>query len=457
LKTWALFMQIKNISFDVWLKNHEDCHKDKWLRQLYPWNLFNLTDYSEDNVGQCQKIAFENVDYFVTLKSRVIGKNNRFNYLFEVKPDRTKSYNEWENRIWDNEFVLVATQELDFITVFSKREDPTNQMVKYFKNRNFKKLSQYRNQDVSSFLFRTTISLIAEATFGDLEDYREFAWIPNGIRQLTIPPQFQSHVPSVQPFLSHDRNIWISYAFYEDKAHRIALYNANQCKELIVVYCSPVLTEHHRCCLPNVKVVSLTRFLQLSSEKVLKEYLNHVRYLQNHLLFDRIVCPDDSEEEKLFSRIQKSTQEIAIYASHIKEAKAGLEIDPITNTDAAYFFACANLFNAALNRKSYFEGKEIPKEAYSFKQVIKLNIEKLVKKPINDIEIFVDLDLDIIYVKALGLIFSFHNIPHSQVILEYAQSASNKRINWTGLKLQPISPLVLAWARTKLTSSLNLD
>ena len=94
----------------------------------------------------------------------------------------------------------------------------------------------------------------------------------------------------------------------------------------------------------------------------MKEYLNHVRYLQNHLLFDRIVCPDESAEEKFF-RIQKTTQEITIFASHIKEAKAGLEIDPITNADAVYFFACANLFSAALNRKSHFEGKGIPKVA----------------------------------------------------------------------------------------------
>ena len=450
-------MQVKNVSFDVWLENHDKDHKDKWLRQLYPWKLFNLIDYSEGSIGQYQKIAFENVDYFVTLKSRFIGKNERFNYLFEVKPDRTKRYNEWENRIWDNEFVLVATQELDFVTVFSKREDPTNQMIKYFKNRNFKKLSQFRNQEIAAFLFRTLISPIAEATFGKLEDYREFVWIPNGIRRLTIPPQFQSNVLSVQPFLSHDRDIWISYAFYEDKAHRIALYNANQCEELIVVYCSSVLTKHHRCCLPHVKVVSLIRFLQLASESVLKEYLNHVRYLQNHLLFGRIVCPDASEEERLFNRIQQTTQEIPIFASHIKEAKAGLEIDPTTNTDAVYFFACANLFSAALNRKILFEGKEIPRVAYSFKQIVKLNIEKLVKKPINDIEIFVDLGLDMIYVKASGLIFSFHSISHSHIILEYAKSALNKPIEWTGLKLQPISPLVLDWARTRLMSSLNQD
>lgn len=451
-------MQFKNISFEVWLENHDEAHKDKWFRQLYPWKLFNLIDYSEESIGQCQRIAFENVDYFVTLKSRVIGKNNRFNYLFEVKPDRTKRYNEWENRVWANEFVLVATQEFDFITVFSKKEDPTNQMVKYFKNRNFRKLSQFRNQEVSSFLFRTMISLIAEATFGKLNDYQEFAWIPGGIRQLTIPPQFQSNVISVQPFLSHDRDIWVSYAFYEDKAHRIALYNANQCKELIVVYCSPVLTKHHRCCLPDVKVVSLTRFLQLASDDILKEYLNQVRYLQNHLLFNRIACPSKSEEEDLFSKIQKTTQEIAILASQLKEAKVGLEIVPTNNMDAVYFFACANLFNAALNRKIHFEGKEIPKVAYSFKQIVKINIEKLIEKPINDIEIFVDLDVHMIYVKASGLIFSFHNVTeHSHIILEYAHSAQNKQIDWTGLKLQPISPLVLDWARTRLLSSLNQD
>jgi len=50
------------------------------------------------------------------------------------------------------------------------------------------------------------------------------------------------------------------------------------------------------------------------------------------------------------------------------------------------------------------------------------------------------------YVDILGVQFSFHAIPRTKRISDYIASGQNSSQPWSGIRLQPIAPLVLEWA-----------
>ena len=85
---------------------------------------------------------------------------------------------------------------------------------------------------------------------------------------------FKKKANRFSPIYSIDRDIWVCYSFSEEKAHRLAFYNANQCKNLIVVFCNPTYTRHHRCDYIGTKIISLYELSELVSSAIRKKYEN---------------------------------------------------------------------------------------------------------------------------------------------------------------------------------------
>lgn len=52
-----------------------------------------------------------------------------------------------------------------------------------------------------------------------------------------------------------------------------------------------------------------------------------------------------------------------------------------------------------------------------------------------------------VYVRVGELQFSFHAIPRTPTLERYAASGANREQRWSGHRLQPIAPAVLAWGR----------
>lgn len=122
-----------------------------------------------------------------------------------------------------------------------------------------------------------------------------------------------------------------------------------------------------------------------------------------------------------------------------------------TTADAAYVCACANLLNAALNRRlrTYDDSVKLAKEVYSFKAIFGRTIDDMVKKPPPDVQVYVEQDA-LLYVSVRELQFSFHAIPRTPAIRAYRLSRNNVPQPWSGKRLQPVAPLVLRWARALL-------
>ena len=73
-------------------------------------------------------------------------------------------------------------------------------------------------------------------------------------------------------------------------------------------------------------------------------------------------------------------------------------------------------------------------------------VEKIIKNPPPDVSIYIE-HKGPIYIKVLDLQFSFYSIPRTKEINIYTNSERNIPQGWSGIRLQPVAPLVLRLAR----------
>ena len=445
-------MKIMNINFHTWCQNHLSDHDAKWCRELYPWNAFSAIDYCEKKIGRTQKLELSRVEYLATIRYFYIGEKNRIHYLIDLKSNPTSKRTAWQNILWDNQFHLVASSDGNFITLFTEKRDPAKSLLGSFMGSDLDRVEAQRCLPYSSLLFRTLVSYRSEELFGRLNNSNPFEWIPGGLRELDPHHQFSQSARLITPLWANERILWVTSAWTEKNAHRFALYNANQCEELVVVYCHPTFSSHHRCSYPKTKITSLLNFVSTSDNRKRSVFHRQAKLLINNLRIHDIRSKKQSLTSKdIASEIMRTNngKDITIPVSLLREAKSGLEFEVAISQDAAYFFSCANLLNAALTGR-YGIGsipRSLRKEVYSFKGQVGTVVESLVKNPIDGVEIYFDERL--LYVAIDGIQFSFHAIPRTQPIKNFIANNANQKQHWSGIRLQPISPLVLDWGRAK--------
>ena len=182
-----------------------------------------------------------------------------------------------------------------------------------------------------------------------------------------------------------------------------------------------------------------------------RRYIQQARFLINHLRQETSGHGKSLTSDAILNLIKTQKKAMLIHTSELREAKAGLGMIVTTAGDAAYVCACANLLNAALNQhlKTYGGSLKLAKEVYSFKAILGRAIEDMVWKLPPSVRIYVEPD-GLIYIAVCGLQFSFHAIPRTSGIRSYECSEQNAPQVWTELRLQPVAPLVLKWARALL-------
>ena len=68
---------------------------------------------------------------------------------FDLKTNAKSNYFAWNTREWDNTFQIVYSREGYFITVFSKKEDPSKEIISKFLKGNFTKITWLNNLGVN--------------------------------------------------------------------------------------------------------------------------------------------------------------------------------------------------------------------------------------------------------------------------------------------------------------------
>ena len=449
-------MRITNVNFDTWCKNHSSDHDAKWCRILYPWEVFSLIDYGKHDIGLKQLIRSNRLEYTALMSRFYIGKNGRPNFLIDLKLNAKSKNARWKNILWNTRFHLVASKSGHFITLFTEKRDPAKALLGAFMNCNFSRIEAQRCITYSNLLFRTLVTYRAEELFGDQFNPSPFDWVRGGVRNLTPHRQFRPQPRSMLPLWANKRALWVTARWSEEKAHRLAIYSANQCEELIVVYCHPTFSRHHRCSYPKTKVISLLGFVSGEYNGRKSQYNRQARFLLNNLQSLNIESKKKAKKSRdIRSDILKAnnTLKLNIPISLLREAKSGLEIEVVTVGSAAYFFSCANLLNATLSGR-YGIGSipsNLEKAVYSFKRRVGKVVESIIDNPIQGVEIYFDHQL--MYVTIDTIQFSCHAIPRTKKIRGFINSKANERQNWSGIRLQPISPMVLDWGRARFIES----
>ena len=441
-------MKVKNLTIKRWKMNHSLDHDDIWCRELYPFHVFSCIDFDECKLNSIQKIEFNRLSYYVNIKKIELQDNNRYRTTFDISTIPHSKKNEWKNRRWDTTFQIVYTVTFDFITVFTKKEDPSKDYVVRFMKGNFNKINENRSLPISELLFRTLILQLAEEAFPGGKHNELFKYEPKGVRKLEEHTQFKPKKLDFAPIYSVKRNLWICCSFTEEKAHRLAYYIANQCSKLIVVYCNPNYTKHHRCNYASTSIVSLYEFSNILSSEVRIRYENHIRFLQNHLNKSEQYDPNELLEEINNPRLDYYD----IQKSDLLEALGVMKIMPSDNQDFFHSLTAINLINAFLTKQrnnKTLKDKEtnLFKNMYFFKIYLSNILTDRIEKKDFSVPIYINKDL--IIIEIMGFQFSFHNVPINETLCNYRESEYNQEIIWCKKKLQPIAPLLLKYSRAK--------
>jgi hypothetical protein len=143
-----------------------------------------------------------------------------------------------------------------------------------------------------------------------------------------------------------------------------------------------------------------------------------------------------------FSLLTDGIPETTIHDELVEEAMCNVDLNLRHAVDVAYFCASMNLLNAWM---------KVPRDGYKpnyvFKGAIAKRMEGVVKRPIDGVEVYVSLAEKVMYVRVLGLQFSFHNVQLTDTLREFAASDANLPQEWGGIRLQPKAGLVMEWTR----------
>jgi hypothetical protein len=445
-------MKLKNCTYSRWKQNHAEVHKDKIFRALYPYTIFQQISFDEKLIDQVQKFEFEFSNYEAVINKIELQENGRFRTALTLSTQHKTDFAKWKKRTWNEKFQIVYEQDYQFITVFTKNEDISKELLRCFFKGNFNKITKDKSLPISDLLMKALTLQLAESIFGEGDFDKRYDLFLPGVRNLKIPKSFEKgakNVSSIFPLYSKDRETWVFCSFDEERAHRLAYFNCNQCKNLYVIYCNPTYTRHFRCKHENVHVLSLFEFSYFKTKTLSNQYSEQIRFLQNHLN-----AIDEYSSNELLAEIENPKKTYyEIYKSELMESLGIMKLTPTSPNEFFLFLSSMNLLNAWINRSKKLNASEkLFRNMYFFKTYLGNTITQIIKsKILLDSLIFIQKDLIMININ--NFTFSFHNVPVNKVINDYINSDKNVDIKWTGKKLQPISPLIFRLAKQQNKAS----
>lgn len=428
-------MRLRNVTFANWLRSHG--HKDpkeRWLRELYPWPVLAQVDCDENNVGRSQRILHDGVEFDVVLKGvRYQETHGTFKYHLLVESEGLG----WHSRSFADEFDMCGTPDGTFVTVFHrKKEEPLEKIARAFFQRRWKDLGRntFKNLAVSRFLAASIAGQIAEEVLhsSPLQHY------PNA-RLLGGPA----------PMLASGADLWIGYRFWSEGAHEWARRSAGNATKVVALYFAD--TKHQfRTTLPGGAIVrSLT---ELDSVNLGGKYADFIR-----ILLRGLELPTSSPQPDQLAAIISGTVAAPVCSlseADVTESLAALKRGCNDKAELRYQLAASVVLNTWIESERRL-GFVQRRNFYAFKQRVDSLANWALMAAPKGVAVWAEeapssRETPLLYVRVDDVDFSFHAIPLAKQLLD---RASHPRLEWRGVRLKPIAPLVLAWARSLLSSS----
>ena len=158
-----------------------------------------------------------------------------------------------------------------------------------------------------------------------------------------------------------------------------------------------------------------------------------------------------SKIENIYNALSEDSV-LEISDDNVKAAMKVLRNYRIYNTKGLFYYLTAvNLLNAAIKRKEYKN-----KLRYSFiNGKVAVIVEYVIRRyTLYNVNYYYSESESCIYRKVYDVVFSFHNIPTE--ILEYEDVGKQKKIEWSGIRLQRIAQPLFLLASELIEGTLEL-
>ncbi len=418
-------MQIRNISFDSWLRSHQHKKpKERWLRELYPWPVFGKIACGKSWIDVPQSIVHDGVVYVATLRSaKWQPSHGTYRYRLHLL---SKGLG-WHARSFDDKFDLCATRDGQFVTLFHcNKQEPLERIARAFFSRRWDLLKslEYRSLAVSRFL---AASLGVEVALRVYED-----------TPLTHYPNARVACSGV-PMLAHGRKLWIRHHFFAEAAYSWARRNADRVEMIQALYFADTKYQYKRDLPANAKVHSIA---ELDSTFLNGEYYDLIITLARHIDLPSKKRIDSGVEDMLKGTVKAEPQQIT--EADVHEALASLRRPCRDKDELRYQLAAGIVLNAWIEEERAL-GYRKRKKFYAFKKRIAELVDWAVTADLDGVYIWSEQIESsappLVFIRIDEVDFSFHALPVSENV-----HMQIKRC-WNGVRLKPIAPIVLSWAR----------
>ena len=421
-------MRLRDVTFATWLASHRDKpREERWLRELYPWPVLAQVDCDAARIGRLQAITYDGVAYQATLtKVEWQPARETFRYRVRVESDGLG----WHARSFSDEFDMCGAADGSFVTLFhTKAQEPLEKIARAFFSRRWADIDAelFRTLTVSRFLSAAIIGQVAEEAF------------------VGMP---LAHYPAARlmgdaaPMLASSDDLWIGYRFFSEDAYAWARRSVNGAARVVALYFADTKYQFRTDLPRGTEVQSIT---ELDETALGGRHQDLIQSVLRGLELPTSV-PELGQLEGIVSG-RFEVARVSVSEADVHEALAALKVPCGSVGELRYQLAAAVVLNAWIESERRI-GFPQRKKFYAFKQ----NVDSLARWAIEARPPGVELWAEalppsggsVLFVRVNDVDFSFHAIPVAREIV----GSWVDHPTWKGVRLKPIAPYVLAWARS---------
>ena len=428
-------MHLEGVNFSNWLGSPGHAGKDpeeRWLRELYPWPVLAQVECDSSGIGIVQRISHDGVDYRVTLRAVTWQPRHcTFKYRLFVESDGLG----WHSRSYSDVFEMTGTPCGEFVTLFhSKTEEPLERIARAFFHGRSADIDprQLQTLAVSRFLTASLASRVIEEAYkgSGLEHY----------------PATRLYGRSA-PMFARGNDIWIGQRFFSDGAYAWARECSPRAAKVVGVYLADSKQQIRTALPANAEVRSMA---EIDANELDGRYEQLIRMLYRRFDAPRPVMDSSILDETV--RGQREAAHIAIADADVHESLAALRRRCESKNELRYQLAAGVLLNAWIEQEVSL-GYVKRKKFYAFKAPVTQLVEWAVGAQLPGVVVWAEnaggAKGRVTFVRIDGVDFSFSALPIARDLIGPMESGCT----WSGVRLKPMAPLVLQWARMLRDSS----
>jgi hypothetical protein len=420
-------LRLRDVTFANWLKNHrEKDPEERWLRELYPWPVLAQADCDVAQIDRIQRIVYDGVEYRVILQNiRWQAMHGTYRYRIRVECDGLG----WHSRSFSDGFDLCGTPDGSFVTLFhAKTEEPLEKMARAFFSRRWTDIrpDSFKTLAVSRFLAAAIVGQVAEEAFK--------------ATPLTHYPNARL-IGGPSPMLASGGDLWIGYRFFSENAYEWARRSAGNASRVVALYFADTKYQFRTDLPLGTEVQSIA---QLDATLLGGRHEDLIRTLLRGLELPS-GAPDPEQLERIVLGHAEAPS-VPVTEADVHEALAALKRPCDSKEELRYQLAAAVVLNVWIESERRL-GFPQRKKFYAFKQKVESLARWVAETRPPGVELWVEAlapsEDPVLFLRVEEVDFSFHAIPIASRLL----AIRSEHPTWKGVRLKPIAPLVLTWAR----------